>query len=58
LKSPALVVHRRQSRPVLYRAFSDGHWYPSFSTRSLSRNLNASVPVNFILYKAFTDSAL
>jgi hypothetical protein len=43
---------------VLDRAFSDGHWYPSFSTRPLDRNLNASVPVNFILYKAFTNIIL
>jgi hypothetical protein len=42
LKSPMFVIERRQSRTVLDYAFSDAHWYPSFSTGSLNRNLNAS----------------
>ena len=58
LKSTMFVVQRRQSRPVLDYAFSDRHWYPSFSTAFLNRNLDASVRGNLILGNMFFNSHL
>ena len=58
LESTTFVVQRRQRCSMLNYAFSDGHWYPSFSTGLLNRNPSATRQANRIFIKIFNDSAL